>query len=283
MRGRWLVLPLAALPMGAGCTAVFGISDGQYDSDPFGRLDGAVADGAASQVPEAAPNDDAAAPPIDGAGPLPDGIAPHDSATDAPPPDAGPPPCTALLDDLEDGDGWILRCIGRGGPWYAYNDGSPGGSQSPTPGRPFLPEMPGHASTYAAHTSGKGFTARGAGVGFDLDNPAGNRATYDLSAYKGLTFWAKSATAFHMYVNFPDKDTDPAGGVCTKCNDSWGKGIDITAAWAQYTVTFAELGTDGIGAPAPAGFDPAHVYSIEFHAAPNAVFDYWVDDISLSK
>ena len=129
-----------------------------------------------------------------------------------------------------------------------------------------------------------GFTSRGAGMGFDLDDlSSGAKAAYDLHAYTGLTFWAKAASPMTMYVNFPDKDTDPAGGVCTGagCNDHFGKGVAVTTTWTQLSVTFASLGTDGWGMPKPAAFDPAHVYSIQFHAAPSTAFDMWVDEISL--
>ena len=66
----------------------------------------------------------------------------------------------------------------------------------------------------------------------------------------------------------------------TGCSDHYGKGIDITTEWAQYTVPFSVLSTDGWGVPAPAAFDAAHVYSIEFHTAKSTVFDMLVDDIA---
>lgn len=270
--------------LAGGCATVFGISDGELDPDPFGQ-------GPGDAAVESSLIDSSPPPPPSEAG-LPEAASAPDATPDAPSLadasdaahlDAGPPPCTALIDDLEDGDGWIIRCLTRGGPWYTYNDGTAGGTQTPLPGRPFLPDTPGYMSKYAAHTKGSGFTSRGAGMGFDLNNPAGKRATYDASAYKGLTFWARSTSSpLHMYVNFPDRDTDPAGGVCTTCNDSFGKGIDITTTWAQYTVLFSTLSTDGIGMPAPKAFDPAHVYSIEFHTPFSTVFDFWVDDIAFT-
>src|SRR5690606_26213567 len=36
-----------------------------------------------------------------------------------------------LIDDLEDGDGFIVEHEGRLGEWFTYNDGTPGGTQSP--------------------------------------------------------------------------------------------------------------------------------------------------------
>jgi hypothetical protein len=248
MRLQALMTGILASTIAAGCSVVFGISSGEYDPDPFDRDAG------------------------DGGGP----------------PDVeAPPPCTpALLDDLEDGDGAIIECTGRSGSWYTYNDGTRGGVQTPLPGRPFVPVSPGDGtSRYAAHVAGSGFTTRGAGMGFDLSFvPGGTKSSYDAHAYSGLTFRAKAKEPIHIYVNFPDVDTDPAGGVCsgTGCSDHYGKGIDITTEWAQYTVKFDALSPDGWGVPKPAAFDPAHIYSVEFHTAKTTVFDMLVDDIAFA-
>ncbi|HTN83782.1 MAG TPA: hypothetical protein VL242_08855 [Sorangium sp.] len=256
MRLQALFLGLCASALASGCGLILGISSGEYDPDPFG-LDGGA--GGAS-----------------GAG----------GAGGAGEPDAGaePPPCTTLLDDLEDGDGAIVRCKDRVGNWYTYNDGTRGGTQSPLPGRPFVPVSPGHEpSMYAAHVAGSGFVTRGAGMGFDLNlAPGGAKLSYDASAYSGLTFWAKATAPTHIYVNFPDRNTDLEGGVCagSGCGDHFGEGLDITTEWAQYTVMFAALSTDGWGVPAPAAFDAAHAYSVEFHTAKSTVFDMSVDDIA---
>ena len=259
--GVLVMAPIAALAV--GCAVVFGISSGEYDPDPFDRDAGG-----------------GGKPPEDGGKPPEDGGKPPEN-------DAEPPPCTALLDDLEDGDGTILQCQGRSGGWYTYNDGSRGGTQTPEPGRAFVPVSPGQGtSQHAAHVAGNGFTSRGAGMGFDLNfTPGGEKSTYDASAYSGLSFWAKAqpGTATHIYINFPDRDTEIEGGVCqgTGCGDHYGKGIDITNEWAQYTVKFEVLDTDGIGMPVPAGFDAAHVFSVEFHTARTAnAFDFVVDDIA---
>ncbi|WP_437554894.1 hypothetical protein WME97_22930 [Sorangium sp. So ce367] len=260
MRFQVLTIALCASVSLSGCGLVLGISPGEYDPDPFGLDDGA---GGAGGQDEGA------------------GGAGGSGGSDAEP---ELPACTALLDDLEDGDGAILRCKDRVGSWYTYNDGTRGGAQTPLPGRPFVPVSPGHdPSEYAAHVAGSGFVSRGAGMGFDLNfAPGGAKLTYDASGYSGLTFWAKAAAPTHIYVNFPDRNTDREGGVCegTGCGDHFGEGIDITTEWAQYTVMFDILSTDGWGVPAPPAFDAAHAYSIEFHTAKSTVFDMLVDDIA---
>jgi hypothetical protein len=209
-----------------------------------------------------------------------------DGSIDAAGIDAGPPPCGLVLDDLESGDGNIIRCPGRNGSWYTANDGRPG-TQVPGPTDKFLPVQPGYNSNYCAHTSGNGFTSGGAQMGFSFaTGPTGARVQYDLSTYTGITFWAKSATPFKMYVNFPDRNTDPAGGVCKPggiiCNDTYGKGMPIGTSWSLTTLPFSMLSTDGPGAPG--GFDKVHVYAIEFHASPTEMpFEFWVDDVALYK
>ncbi|MGK3992275.1 hypothetical protein [Sorangium sp. So ce1024] len=253
MRLHVLAAGVCASTLLSGCGLVLGISSGEYDPDPFGL--GAGAGGAG------------------GTG----GAGGSGAGTE-------PPACTALLDDLEDGDGAIIRCKDRIGSWYTYNDGTRGGTQTPLPGRPFVPVSPGYGpSEHAAHVAGSGFVSRGAGMGFDLNfAPGGAKLTYDASGYSGLTFWAKAAAPTHIYVNFPDRNTDREGGVCegSGCGDHFGEGIDITTEWAQYTVMFDILSTDGWGVPAPAAYDPAHAYSVEFHTSKSTVFDFLVDDIA---
>jgi hypothetical protein len=214
---------------------------------------------------------------------------PGDAAlVEAAAPDAALGPCGLLLDDLEDGDGNILPCIGRNGTWYAANDGT-AGTQVPDPTVRFFPVTPGHASAYSAHSSGNGFTLGGAQIGFTFANlPTGGRAQYDVSAHTGVQYWGKSAkTGYILYLNFPDRDSDPAGGVCKpggaggayRCDDHYGKGYTFTTTdWTFVQIPFSALGTDYTE---PTTFDKAHVYAVEFHASPKDMpFEMWVDDIA---
>jgi hypothetical protein len=271
-----LFSPLAA----GGCGAILGISEGQYDPNPFGTTaqDADIAEASEAASPPASDaSDDAQAP----------SEASTDAASDAPaidaapdaPADAAGAPCGLLIDDLEDGDGNIIRCAGRNGTWYTHNDGTTGGTQVPAPNVPFLPVTPGYNSNYSAHTKGSGFTTSGAEMGFHFVIGASGPQTYDLSVYSGITFWAKSATAsFTLYVNFPDQYTCPGA---SNCGDTYGKSETIGTSWTQVALPFTALGTDSATPPHP--FDKAHVYSIEFHAARNTTFEIWVDNVTLSK
>jgi hypothetical protein len=264
---------LLAFAIGAGgCAAVMGISEGQYDPAPFGTT-----------VPDAGlagTSNDAQEEPSGDASTLAD--ASTDAATDALDDqrvDAADAPCGLLIDDLEDGDGNVIRCSGRNGTWYTHNDGTVGGTQVPAPTVPFLPVMPGYESNYSAYTKGSGFTSAGAEMGFHFVIGPKGPETYDLSAYTGITFMAKSATAgFTVYVNFPDANTCPGA---TNCGDTYGKGETIGTSWAKVTVPFSALGTDSATPPHP--FDAAQVYAVEFHAAHSTTFEFWVDDVTLTK
>jgi hypothetical protein len=66
----------------------------------------------------------------------------------------------------------------------------------------------------------------------------------DISAFDGIAFWAKAATAgSKVGVNFviPETNAQADGGDClSKCYSHPFKEITLTTTWAQYTVTFAE-------------------------------------------
>jgi hypothetical protein len=197
---------------------------------------------------------------------------------------------TELIDDMEANTGSILASKGRVGAWYVYNDATPSGTQ--VPGVPFVPAAitpPRGTSGFAARTTGKGFGTWGAGMGFNFNDPGdgagGSKKTlYDASAYKGLSFYAKAeaGTAVSIRMNISNKDTDPAGGVCSpppKCSDDFGKSITLTNDWKEYTITFSDLTQQGYGTPVPT-FDASKVYAVHFQVAKGANFDFWIDDIA---
>jgi hypothetical protein len=129
---------------------------------------------------------------------------------------------------------------------------------------------------------------------------------YDISKYAGVTFWAlvgPSHDAYATEVKFPDKDTDPRGGLCNAdggtsgCYNHFQQTITLEptgATWTQNTVYFT--GANSLleiepywGVPVTA-FDPTTVYGINFQAkgpqaAPDAGgttlnVDLWIADIA---
>jgi hypothetical protein len=137
---------------------------------------------------------------------------------------------------------------------------------------------------FAARVYGGPFTIWGASFGFGLGAP------YDASAYSGFTFMARTnASPLVITVQFPDKDTDPAGGLCDPstngpnyCFDHFGSPIMLSPGWTKYTISFGQLRQGGWGRVVPA-FDPSSLRSINFLIPVGARFDVWVDNVAFVK
>jgi hypothetical protein len=190
-----------------------------------------------------------------------------------------------LIDDLNDGDRFVPRINGRVGSWTDSHDGTPGGVMSPDPVDPFVPTQTGDpCRKYAAYVKGMGFSDWGANLWFGLGAP------YDASKYSGISFWARvdSATSLVLRVAFPDKDTQPDGGICktnvtgpTACYDHYGTRITLTSSWKKLTLAFKDLSQDGWGLQGTA-FDPASLYEVLFEIPVNAAFSIWIDDVAFT-
>lgn len=181
-----------------------------------------------------------------------------------------------LIDDLEDGDNKILPVEGRSGSWYAYNDGT--GTTTPTEFETSADTRTG--STKALHTTGADHTDYGGGFGFSM-------ACVDATAYSGMSFMAKGTGK--LYVTVATAETRPkgSGGDCVSahCNDNFGKIFELTADWAQYSLTWDELYQVGWGDPAT--FYDSHIVGADFSAynpgdgLPYG-WDFWIDDVSFT-
>jgi hypothetical protein len=197
-----------------------------------------------------------------------------------------------MLDDMDDGNSGILEQGDRIGYWYAYNDKTPGGMQTPADGAEFTMEDCGfNGRGKCAHVKGSGFKEY-AGFGFDLKNTGvAKRETYDLSAYKGVAFWVKSNVAFKFSIALAGVIDVAEGGTCTPpampnpredCYDTHGKAIlRPTGEWQQIVVPFTDLKQPGYGKVVP--WDPKQVMSIQFDFGGGVSFDIHVDEIGLYK
>jgi len=183
------------------------------------------------------------------------------------------------------------------GSWYTYGDTA--GTVTPATGVAFVSSMPGNGGTgYAAHIMGSGFSMYGVGLGVNLNSSQMTIKNVDASAYSGFTFFAKGTAtgsltgtnAIRVAVPVPASADQPNGGTCTAvapmyCNGHWGKIINLTSAWTQYTVKWSELTLDmnSVGGPS---FTPGTV--IGFHWQANgatgmpASIDMWVDDLAFT-
>jgi len=199
-------------------------------------------------------------------------------------------PCTpaSLIDDMEDGNDRTCPNEGRNGEWWTSTGTTTGTIDPPKvgdfPAYPLLSDARVR-SNYGMRLSGVGFghtDADWASLGFNLiDN-----AAYDLSAYQGLSFYAKSkAGAVTIHVEFAtDATTATAeGGACqTKCNDHWEKTVTLDGSWRKLSVPFATLAQEGWGVHPK---DLAHTRFIYFGFAGTdggpAAFDFLIDDVHL--
>jgi hypothetical protein len=79
-----------------------------------------------------------------------------------------------------------------------------------------------------------------------------------------------------------DAKTDPAGGVCSECDNDFGVTFDLSEDWTRYEVSFADLKQEGgWGAPRPEAVDPAHLFGMKWQVTtPGGEFDVWIDQIA---
>jgi hypothetical protein len=206
-----------------------------------------------------------------------------------------------VLSDLEGDAPGAIMAVTPGGGWYSYKDPETGTTFTPDPAS-WMVETPGNGGTGSAvHVKGSGFmgpasaTNWGAGTGFSLGGgtPGGlmsgsGMATTptDLSAYTGISFMAKSSMMSDISVQFATPDTDPSYCTCATTGSCYSTHFALVTAvaadWTKYTVKFADLHQPMYGTPV--AFDPTSVLTINFASnGPLAMFDYWLDDITLVK
>src|SRR4029453_11759206 len=117
---------------------------------------------------------------------------------------------------------------------------------SPKESDDFLPEDCGPTGNgKCVHATGSGWKEWGAGFGFDLNSPGEPmpRGTYDVSAFKGIAFWAKGTVPFRVSVAVQGGVAKEGGGPSPKptmpddadpCHNTHGKTIRVTRDWKQY-------------------------------------------------
>jgi hypothetical protein len=186
---------------------------------------------------------------------------------------------------MNDGDAFIPSVNGRAGSWTQAHDYTMGVPIFPPDNAPFQMSNAGDVCHgFAARLYGGPFTVWGASFGFGLGAP------YDVTAYSGFSFTARTtANPLVISVQFPDKDTDPAAGICDPstngpnyCFDHFSSPITLNSGWMKYVVTFAQLRQGGWGRIVKA-FDPSSLRSVAFLIPVGAKFDVWVDNVAFVK
>lgn len=194
-------------------------------------------------------------------------------------------PTEDLVDDMDDGDRFILRVNGRAGSWTDNDDGTLG-KLFPPSGSAFVMTPTGdpcHGS--AVYIAGGYFTDWGATFGFGLGSP------YNASGYRALSFWAKidAGAVSLVRVGLPDKYTDPDGGYCvanaSDPNSCWDthkfRVTNLTTNWTKIVVPFSSLRQDSWGYQGP--FDSSTVFGVTFELPANAQFGIWIDAVALVR
>jgi hypothetical protein len=199
-------------------------------------------------------------------------------ASPSPSEPSAPQACQALLlEDWEDGDSRATASDGPSGVWHSYKDL---GGSTLTPEEPFLPARGGaHGSQYAGHIQGKlapSFPAW-AGMAEKLSDSA---TPYDLSRWRSVCFQAKGSGRARFEM--ADINTDPAGGVCQRCYNSFGANFALSADWQEHCFEFDALTqTCCWGEPRPA-VTAQKVFALSWSVGtPGTDYDLWVDDVRL--
>lgn len=200
---------------------------------------------------------------------------------------AGKPcPAEGKIEDAEDNNNQILVQDGRAGYVYTYVDPS-GSTIEPRAGGAVFSMSPGGAngSQFAMRMSGQIAQADTvyAAMGFNWADP---RGAYDLSKYQGVSFYAKKGpgTTSKVRVKFPDKNTDPDGGVCNACSNDFGFSLSLSEEWQKFIVPFSALRQEaGWGNPRPRGLDTSAVFAMQFQVNDKGKqYDVWIDDIAFT-
>jgi hypothetical protein len=195
------------------------------------------------------------------------------------------------IDDLEDKNAQILVADNRDGYWFV--DAAPGSVVTPPKGM-FATEAGGPpGSTQAVHVSG---TVTGYGGSVGLKFMSGTiPCAYDISAFSGVTFWAKSnggPVTFSLNLTSTTPADQGGDGSCSgtaamQCYDDYTK--DITASlgadWKQVTVNFnaTDLKQGGWGAKVPLDMTKGFGLQVKFPPpTPDAGLnvDFWLDNIA---
>jgi hypothetical protein len=203
----------------------------------------------------------------------------------------GAPLAPELIDNMEDGNAYILMSESRDGLWYTAVGA--GGTVEPSTAQvtmALLTDSPVSGSKKGFHLMGNGGTEWGALGAFDFRySAAGNpKLPYDASKYKGIKFWIKGAAAASIIVRLPLKDTTlDAKGECTKtadgCENHFQASLDVTTTWKQVTMPWS--GATAAFAQEPWGyvlgaFDPTQLIAVQFLVPTATKAEFWVDDIS---
>lgn len=110
---------------------------------------------------------------------------------------------------------------------------------------------------------------------------------FNLSAYSGITFWAKG-TAAPVEVSLSGvmvtsvRDPKYSGGTCPSNPSGCSARYDITGLttdWQHYTIKWGDFSLTGVAAP----LDVTAVNGVNFEMAGSGVLDLWIDQVGFTS
>jgi hypothetical protein len=177
---------------------------------------------------------------------------------------------------ISDGTQPTVMNLHPGGGWFIFNDHSSTGTMTPPTTGDFASALTGGA----IHTTGKGFTDWGGGIGFNFQG-AEALTPIDASDFTGITFRAWGSSPMH--VGLATKATMPEFNQCKKCYDHFATDItDLTSTPKVYTFTWTQLRPAGWGSP-KAVFDPKTVVGLNFTSKGAVSWDFTIDDLKFTQ
>jgi hypothetical protein len=274
------------------------------DSSSLQEEDGGAPgpDGDSGAALDAAPGPDPGVPPEDAGVDTADVSAAADQAVEPPaPPDAAlppdvpprapepiPPPTAAcrpapspadLIADFESSQPVTVVLPGRGGTIWTVLDAVTNTGEI---GVTSIVERCG--SQLALRFDGSTFASRVPFVQAPFVDPDRNGPRfYDAGAYRGVRLALRSSAPIAIRINVSDRNTDPAGGICARCQDHFGASVVAAAEWQTFTVPFSSLRQEGTGDQFPA-LDFTRLSAVQIHAPrADGAFDLWIDDVSFVR
>lgn len=198
------------------------------------------------------------------------------------------PPAEGMVDNCEDNNNQITVAAGRGGYMYTFVD-KEGSTVTPKSGEAggIFECSPGGAqgSKFGLRITGSIGTAEivYAGMGMNLVEPKG---PYDASKYGGVGFWAKKGpgSTGKVRMKVPDKNTDPAGGICGECFNDFGIDLTFSDEWEYFIVPWYKMSQQkGWGSPKVAEIDAKTIMGIQFQVNDKGRnYDIWIDDLQFT-
>jgi hypothetical protein len=202
-------------------------------------------------------------------------------------PDTTPSVCDGNTRLLSLADGYIdnFETVARFGQWYSFSDTTPPNMP------PIVRQASGALATgWAGYGTAEdilqvGNKGYGAGIGFQLVNPAAGETCVDVSAFDGISLWAKGASGTANLLKFQvtvpasqPRDAVPPGDCVPQTACAYEhptKTLLLTNGWAHHVIRFADLTS------------PTVVFSGKFLAfniiTPDTSWNVSIDEVTFYK